>query len=167
MGSEQMARVVPGGSGPAEEAGPPRTADERAADLTMEALDGQLDYFEGKSKQAKRCYQWLRVATVVVAAAIPVVAAAGGDPVISAVLGALIVVFEGIQQVFQCHERWVDFRSNINALESEKRLFLTRAGPYAEMGAPGRTFSERFEAIMNADSVTWRATAGPKGDGGS
>lgn len=156
MADEQV-DADPTGSAP--RADPALSVDERAAELTMAALDDQLGYFGRQSATAKKWYQRLRLVTLITAAAIPVAAAADADPMVSAVLGSLVVVFEGTQQVFHFHDRWIDFRGNVNALQREKRLYQARAGAYAEASRPGRLLAENFESIMQADSATWSANA--------
>jgi Protein of unknown function (DUF4231) len=43
----------------------------------------------------------------------------------------VVVVLEGMQQLFQWQTNWVLYRSMAEALNHEKFLFLSSAGPYA------------------------------------
>lgn len=117
-------------------------------------LQSALEFYDRKGGNAKRTYQSLRVATMTLAATIPVVAALDGSPTISAVLGSVIVVIEGLQQLFQFHNRWVDYRMAWNALERERRLFQSLAGPYAD-GDAESVLAERTEAIIALENSDW------------
>ena len=64
-----------GGPGPARpiEAVPPPAAE----DPTWERLEGQLGWYDRKSRDNQRSYQWLKLLELAVAAALPVVAGVG------------------------------------------------------------------------------------------
>ena len=119
-------------------------------------LQSALAFYDRKGVNAKKTYQSLRVATMMLAATIPVVAALDGSPAISAVLGSAIVVIEGLQQLFQFHNRWIDYRAAWNSLERERRLFQSRAGPYTASNA-ARILAERTEAIIGLENSDWVA----------
>ena len=101
-----------------------------------ERLEDQLGWYERKSEQQKRWFQWLKVAQIVIAASIPVAAAAGASAAVAGALGAVIVVLEGIQQLFQFQQNWISYRVTAEALKREKSLYLAGAGPYAEVERP-------------------------------
>src|SRR3954454_19312037 len=66
-----------------------------------ERLEDQLGWYDRKSGVQKRWFQRFKVAQIVIAASIPVVAAAGGSAALAGGLGATIVVLEGMQQLYQ------------------------------------------------------------------
>ena len=125
----------------------------------MDDLKGQIAYFDKQSGIAKKRYQSMRVITILLAASIPIVAVFEGSVVIAAVIGALIVVMESLQQLFQYHERWVGFRSAWNTLTREERLYRYGAGPYADTDDREQLLCERFEGIMESENLDWKATA--------
>ncbi len=114
-----------------------------------------LNWYDVHASRTRIAYQALRVLTIVLAAAIPVVAVADGSSIITAALGSAIVVTEGLQQLFQFHNRWVDYRSAWNALERERRLYQSAAGPYAQRDDPDRLLAERIEVIIESENVNW------------
>ena len=91
---------------------------------------------------------------IVVAAAIPVVAGLGGPALLTASLGAAVVVLESVQQLFQWQTNWVLYRSTAEALKHEKFLFLSCAGPYAN-GDRQRVLAERLEGLISQEHAKW------------
>jgi hypothetical protein len=85
-------------------------------DGPWERLDEQIAWYDRRSAHGKRWYQRLKVAQIVVAAAIPAAAAAGVPVVVAGAMGALIVVLEGLQQLFQYQQNWTAYRSTCEAL---------------------------------------------------
>ena len=94
-------------------------------------LVDQLAWYSRKSGAAQRAFTRLKVVELVIATAVPVVAAARGPALLTAALGAVVVVLEGVQQLFQWQTNWVLYRSTVEALKHQKFLFLSCAGPYA------------------------------------
>ena len=118
-------------------------------------LNRTLEYYDRRSTQTKRWYQTLRVLTMVFAAAVPVVSVAGVSSVVTAALGSAIVVTEGLQQLFQFHNRWVGYRTGWNALERERRLYQAGARPYADAKEADQLLAERMERVIESESKDW------------
>src|SRR5947209_736133 len=79
------------------EIAPPAPAAE-GDDPTWERLENQLGYYSRSSRRAKRSFQRLKVAELVVGSAVPVVAALSAPAAVTAVLAAVVVIAEGLQQ---------------------------------------------------------------------
>jgi hypothetical protein len=120
-----------------------------------ERLQDQLDWYERKSQHHKRWYQSLKVAQIVVAAGIPVVAAAGASAAVAGGLGAVIVVLEGLQQLFQFQQNWLAYRGTAEALKHEKFLALAEAGPYANTDRVDALLAERIEGLVSQEHASW------------
>ncbi|MDQ3608223.1 MAG: DUF4231 domain-containing protein [Actinomycetota bacterium] len=120
-----------------------------------ERLDEQIAWYDRRSAHGKRWYQRLKVAQIVVAAAIPVAAAAGAPVVAAGAMGALIVVLESLQQLFQYQQNWIAYRSTCEALRHEKFLSLARAGPYADAARPVALLAERVEGLVSQEHAAW------------
>jgi hypothetical protein len=133
---------------------PPASAGQTNSELT-----GAMDYYDRSARRSKVWYQTLRVLTMVLAASIPVVAVLDGSAWITAVLGSAIVVIEGLQQLFQFHERWVGYRKTWNVLDQERRLYEAEAGPYGGVADTGKLLSERLTSILSAENTDWVALA--------
>jgi hypothetical protein len=122
-----------------------------------ERLEQQIAWYDRKSTQAKRWYHRLKVTQILVAAAIPVTVAANADQVTAAVLGALIVVLEGFQQLFQFHANWTTYRSTCERLKHEKYLYEARGGPYGGKN-PDARLAERVEGLVSQEHAAWTTT---------
>jgi hypothetical protein len=122
-----------------------------------ERLEDQLGWYDRKSGQQKRWFQRLKVAQLVIAAAIPVVAGVGADAWITGSLGAAIVVLEGIQQLFQYQQNWLGYRATAEALKHEKYLYLAHAGAYRDATARDAVLAERVEALVSQEQSSWTA----------
>jgi hypothetical protein len=126
----------------------------------------QLAWYGRRSRAAQRAFTRLKVVELIVAAAVPVVAAARGPSLLTATLAAVVVVLEGMQQLFQWQTNWVLYRSTAEALKHEKFLFLSCAGPYATPDRL-RVLAERVEGLVSQEHAKWtegreRAEADPR-----
>ena len=124
---------------------------------TRDRLEEQLDWYERKSKTQKHGYQWIKIAQIVVAAAIPVSAAAGASAAVAGGMGAVIVVLEGLQQLFQFQQNWTSYRATAEALKHEKFLYLAGAGGYERATRPDILLAERVEGLVSQEHAAWSA----------
>jgi hypothetical protein len=70
------------------------------------------------------------------------------------VLGALVAIIEGVQQVYQFHANWLTYRATSEGLKREKFLYLATAGPYAA-GDPAVLLAERIEVLIWQENAKW------------
>jgi len=97
----------------------------------------------------------IKVVQILSAAVIPVLAATDLPTWVAGGLGALIVVLESIQQLFQFHSNWTHYRSTAEALKHEKYLYLARAGSYAAATNPEALLAERVEGRVSQEHASW------------
>jgi hypothetical protein len=114
----------------------------------------QLEWYDRKSSAAQRAFTRLKVVELVVAAAVPVVAAARGPALLTAALAAVVVVLEGVQHLYQWQTNWVLYRSTAEALKHEEYLFLSCAGPYSTADRL-RVLAERVEGLVSQEHAKW------------
>lgn len=122
---------------------------------TVERLEDQIDWYDRKSNRHQRTYRWLKVLEVVVAALIPFSAGYSPWPVVTGILGVLVVVLEGLQGLFQYHRNWMMYRSTCEALKHEKYLWRASAGPYSNVDDPTVLLAERIESIISRENANW------------
>ena len=132
----------------------PKVAGHGAA---WERLEQQIGWYDRKSTHAKRWYHRLKVTQILVAAAIPVTVAAHAEQITAAVLGALIVVLEGFQQLFQFHSNWTTYRSTCERLKHEQYLYAARGGPYGGTN-PDARLAERVEGLVSQEHAAWTSS---------
>jgi hypothetical protein len=122
---------------------------------TWKRLEDQLDWYDTKSVAAQRVYKQLKVLQLVTAASVPVAAAASAPSWLTAALGGVVLVLEGLQQLGQYQSNWIAYRSTCEALKHEKYLYLAAAGPYVEPATAERTLAERVEGLVSQEHAKW------------
>ena len=125
-----------------------------AGDPIFDRLEKEIEWYSRKSGRCQRLYKWLKFVEIVAAAAIPLLAGFGTPVEVLAVLGALIVVLEGLQHVNQYQSNWITYRSTCEALKHEKFLYLAGAGPY-EVERPHSLLAERIESLISQEHAKW------------
>jgi len=122
---------------------------------TWERLTGQIGWYNAKAKTNQQWYKALKLLQILFGALVPVVAAANGDKVILAALGAGVVVIEAIQQLYQFHRNWIAYRATCETLLREQHLYEVGGGDYAS--APDRTvlLAERLETVISRETGEW------------
>lgn len=118
-------------------------------------LEDQLAWYERNSARCKRWFHRLKVLQIVVAAMIPVSAALGASAAVAGSLGAVIVVVEGVQQLFQYQQNWIGYRATAEALKHEKFLYLSHAGPYRADAGREALLAERVEGRVSTEHAAW------------
>ena len=130
-------------------------------------LEHQIAWYDLRSRQNQRWFKALKICQIVVAAAIPVGAAASAPVWLIGSGGALIVVLEGLQQLQQYQQNWTTYRSTCERLKHEKFLFLAVAGPYATASNPEALLAERVEGLVSQEHAAWVSHREEAGRGGA
>ena len=121
----------------------------------MQRLNDQIDWYDRKSLQSQKMYKRLKIATIIAAALIPFLAGVGVPAYVPSFLGVSIVIFEGLQQLFQYQQNWTSYRSTCEALKHEKHLYLGQAGDYATTPNPNVLLAERIEGLISTEHAKW------------
>jgi hypothetical protein len=132
-------------------------------DHTLARLEDQFNWYDNTARRSQRLYRIVKVLQLAVAAAVPVTAAAGAGTVTVALIGAVILVLEGVQGLFAWQQNWISYRSTASALQTEQHLFLAKAGPYARATDPARLLAERVEGLLASERASWFAMQQPQG----
>jgi hypothetical protein len=68
----------------------------------------------------------------------------------------VIVIMEGLQQLFGLHENWIRSRSTCEALRTERFLYGAQANPYAGGGASAdQRLAEQVGALIRQEYARW------------
>jgi hypothetical protein len=129
---------------------------------TWDRLEDQVAWYDRKSASDQRAFKRLKVLQLVAAAMVPVVASVHAPVWITGGLGAMVVVVEGIQQLGQFQQNWMNYRSTCEALKHEKYLYLADAGPYHAAEDPQRVLAERIEGLVSQEHAKWTAARDEK-----
>lgn len=122
-----------------------------------ERLLPELAYYDRQAGKNKRCFQAAAAASIVAAAAVPVIATAGQIWPMAA-LGGVASVVIALQSLFKWQENWLKFRRGHQDLEREKFLSVARSGPYASVPDEEllSLFVERVESLIADEHDEWQ-----------
>jgi hypothetical protein len=123
--------------------------------VTQARLEDQISWYDSKSLRSQRLYKGIKVGQLTVAASIPVVAVLSAASWITAGIGSLVLVLEGIQQLGQYQQNWISYRSTCEALKHEKFLYFAQAGPYADSDRREALLAERVEGLVSQEHAKW------------
>ena len=132
-------------------------------DLTMDRLTWYRDWYDRVATRHRVFFMIAKVASLLIASTIPVLSGFGDrwftlegqTMLIIGVLGASIVVIEGLLRLFQSEQHWLRYRMAWLALDREKALFVARAGPYATAEDPWRLLAENLEMLISQENQAW------------
>ena len=126
-------------------------------------LQNQHDWYSKESSKNKKKYHHFKITQFILAALIPVITLIdfSSTKYIVALFGATIAVIEGIQQLFQYHTLWFDYRSTSEHLKHEQFLFLSLSGPYRDLSYEKGLLllAERIEEHISKEHAKWVDTS--------
>lgn len=120
-------------------------------------LRDQIQWYDEKSQHNQRWFKRLKIAQIVIAATIPVAAAASAPGWLLGAGGALIVILEGLQQLQQYQQNWTAYRATCERLKHEQFLYLAGAGPYADATNREALLAEQVESLVSQENAAWVA----------
>lgn len=124
---------------------------------TLERLEDQIAWYARKSQTAHRYFKTLKLAQMITAAMLPLIAVfrVGYPSEVAAVLGVILVVLEGLQQLYQFQQNWITYRSTSENLKHEKYLYLAASGPYTQTDNPLVLLADRVESLISREHTKW------------
>ena len=122
---------------------------------TLDRLDNQIGWYETSARRNNWGLKVCKITSVTVAAAVAVFSAAAAPPLTVAALGAVIVIAQGVQEVFQFQAFWINSGRTKELLKRERALYFAGAGPYARTDDPDRLLAERTESVAAVELDTW------------
>jgi hypothetical protein len=126
---------------------------------TWYRLNDQLDWYDRKSVINQRWYKRIQGSQLILAGAIPVISFLPGDSTkfATAIVGALVAVLAGLQQLGQFHNNWTSYRASAEQLKHEKYLFLASSGPYRNLETADalKLLAERVEEQLSTEHAKW------------
>ena len=123
-------------------------------DPAWDRLEDQVGWYDQKSASCQRAYKWTKTAQLILGSAVPVLALMDARPVVTALVAAVVVVLEGVQQLNQWQSNWVLYRSTAEALKHERFLYLSSAGPYRGENSSA-VLAERVEGLVSQEHAKW------------
>jgi hypothetical protein len=137
--------------------------DEVVKNPAWHRLEDQRKWYAKNSAYNQKRYKYLKTVQLVLAASIPIIALIDTSytKFIVAIFGALIALLEGVQQLYQFHTLWTDYRSTAENLKHEKYLFLSLSGPYRGVDRNDALLllAERIEEHISKEHAKWFDTS--------
>jgi hypothetical protein len=127
-------------------------------------LTSQIEWYDRKATANQKAYKASKIAIIVLALAIPVIAEYGYLPsehdtraLLVGIAAGAILLLEGLQHLNKWQENWILYRSTCEGLRHEQHLFYEKAGPYAKLGPEeaNRVLAERTGSLVMAEHSKW------------
>ena len=100
-------------------------------------LEGQRKWHSDKASLNKNRYQLVEMITIIAGATIPVINVIDfefiNEPsirILSALIGAIIVVAAGLSKLFKFQENWINYRTLSETLKREQEFYRYEVGDY-------------------------------------
>jgi hypothetical protein len=121
------------------------------------AFRSQFSSYSQGARTNRIAYQTARAVALVLAAAVTVSAGVSAPPLLTAGLGAAIVVLEGLQQLFQWHVNWIAYRQAAESMRQHAIDVATGVGAYASPDPTARvaTLSRARRELAVAENRSW------------
>ena len=129
-------------------------------DPITERLEDQIAWYDRKSMSNQRAFKRIKITEIVAAAFIPFLSALHIQSYpwvgwITAGLGLIVTVLEGLLHLNQYQQNWITYRSTCEALKHEKYVYIGKAGPYATAQDPHALLAERIESLVSQEHAKW------------
>ena len=125
------------------------------AQVTLDRTEDQIRWYDARSGYCQRMYKGIKVAELAAAALVPLLAGLQAPAMATGLVGAMIVVLEGVLHLNQYHDHWISYRSTAEALKHEKYLHAVKAGPYATAVDANALLAERVESLISQEHGKW------------
>ena len=136
---------------PADRRGAAPPATEQQAESGYPRLEQHIRRYETESASARHYYKWTKYLEWACASLVPAAAFLYGP--LAAMLGAMVIVLEGVQPLTGWHHRAITARWTAERLRHERHCYLTRSGQYAGLNDKDarRRLALTVEGLLSTD----------------
>jgi hypothetical protein len=133
---------------------------DESAGYALRVADDSYRWYQGAAIKARRYYRASEIIQLLIAAAIPVSAVlVPDDAKAPAILGATLVVLTGLKSIFHWQDDYLRFSAAREAVEAERRLYLTDAEPYDDPSTRERLLANAVTRIERQEMEVWTKIA--------
>lgn len=134
----------------------PEPIGEHEPSYAVGIADSSYGWYRRAAITARRYHRVTEVVQLIGSAAIPVSAAiAHSNTAIPAALGALVVVTTGLRAAFHWHDDYLRFSQAREAVEGERRRFLTASPPYDDQRTRDQFLVAAVSEIEQREMGAW------------
>ncbi|GAA1865447.1 hypothetical protein GCM10009715_10770 [Paeniglutamicibacter psychrophenolicus] len=131
-----------------------------AQDLLWQMFSAQFRWYDRAASRSRWAYQGLKALTLASGASVTVLAALAAPAALTALVGGLIVLFEGLQQIGQFHAKWLNYRSTAERMRHEGFFFAAGVGAYANPERRRERLARFIEESVSTEHAAWTESAG-------
>ncbi len=125
----------------------------------QERVDDQINWYDQKSIEEQKRYKKYSYLILGASSLIPLVTIFTIENiwyrVIVCLLGIATSVSQGIINLNDYNENWIEYRTVCETLKKEKYMYLSKAGVYSSDESRFQYFVERVESIISQENVNW------------
>lgn len=141
---------------------PEPTDAEDAEHLVWAQFRSQFEEYSRAARNNRLAYQSAKVVAIVVAAVVTICAALSAPAWLTASLGGVLVVLEGLQQMFQWQANWIGYRRSAEQMRQHGMAFAAGMAPY-EGPDRRRLLAALMRDVALAENTTWAGRMAGKG----
>jgi Protein of unknown function (DUF4231) len=124
-------------------------------DVVLDRAEYEIAWYEKHATASRVSYCAIKLLQILLAAFVPVAVGVNAPRLVTGSLGGLVVVLEGVQQLFRFHDNWIRYRQTSEDMLREKYLYAGSAGDYADTPSPRRLLAERIESLASREAHQW------------
>ena len=133
------------------------------SDLVWQELEAFFSWYSRAASRNRVAYQALKMVSLLLAAAVTVLAASKAPAVLTASLGATLVVAEGTQQLFKFHTNWLRYRVVTETLREHGLLYAAHLAPYdGDATAARGNLGALLRAVIEDERTQWSVEMKPR-----
>ena len=122
----------------------------------LKLANGSYEWYRDRAIRCRHAYRISETAILIISAAIPTSAViVQNDARLPAVLGAVVVVLSGLRAVFHWQDNYLRFSGAREAVEAQRRFYLTGAAPYDELGTRDQVLAAAVSRIEQEEMAGW------------
>ncbi|MGI5487968.1 DUF4231 domain-containing protein [Microtetraspora malaysiensis] len=127
-----------------------------SAEYALRVADESYRWYLRAAIKARRYHRLSEVIQLLISAAIPVSAVLIPDNAQTpAVLGAILVVLTGLKSIFHWQDDYLRFSAAREAVEAERRLYLTGGEPYDDTAIKDHLLVKSITRIERQEMGAW------------
>lgn len=136
-----------------------------------ERVEDQISWYDKKSIDEQKRYKRYSYVILGASSFIPLVTILTTENVcyriVVCLLGIATSISQGIINLNDYNENWIEYRTVCETLKKEKFMYLSKAGVYSSAESRFEYFVERIESIISQENVNWAGIKKDKKEGKS